>query len=153
MSTQASANTYSIKEVSSLTGLPASTLRYYESIGIVKPIIRGDSSRHRVYDEEDLAIIDSIACLNATGMSIKDMKTYIANRGQGAAVADEQRQLLERQKGHLAAEAKMIAIRQQYVDLKISYWKAIKSGDDQQAEAIRLKSSKLTDILKHPAAA
>ena len=28
-------------------------LRYYESIGVISPISRGASSKHRVYDEDD----------------------------------------------------------------------------------------------------
>ena len=54
MSARASQHTYTIKEAAALTGLPASTLRYYESIGVIAPISRGASSKHRVYDEDDL---------------------------------------------------------------------------------------------------
>lgn len=48
MSTPTTQRTYSIKEAAALTGLPASTLRYYESIGVIAPISRGASSKHRV---------------------------------------------------------------------------------------------------------
>ncbi|MET0928111.1 MAG: MerR family DNA-binding transcriptional regulator, partial [Aeromicrobium sp.] len=41
MSTTTAQRTYSITEAASLTGLPASTLRYYESIGVIHPIGRG----------------------------------------------------------------------------------------------------------------
>ena len=34
---------YSIREAAALTGLPASTLRYYESIGVIAPVGRGES--------------------------------------------------------------------------------------------------------------
>ncbi|MGZ4457133.1 MAG: MerR family DNA-binding transcriptional regulator, partial [Oryzihumus sp.] len=40
---------YTIKEAAALTGLPATTLRYYESIGVIAPVSRGASSGHRVY--------------------------------------------------------------------------------------------------------
>ena len=46
MSTQSS-KFYTIKEASQLSGLPSSTLRYYESIGIIQSVARGGSSAHR----------------------------------------------------------------------------------------------------------
>ena len=51
MSTRTTQPAYTIKEAAALTGLPASTLRYYESIRVIAPVSRGASSRHRVYDE------------------------------------------------------------------------------------------------------
>ncbi|HEY9395228.1 MAG TPA: MerR family DNA-binding transcriptional regulator, partial [Nocardioides sp.] len=52
--TASTTRTYTIREVATLTGLPASTLRYYETIGLISPVSRGASSGHRVYDETDL---------------------------------------------------------------------------------------------------
>jgi len=68
VSTQITPPTYTIKEAATLTGFPASTLRYYETIGVIAPIGRGASSKHRVYDEDDLNQLIWVACLAATGM-------------------------------------------------------------------------------------
>src|ERR1700712_1431791 len=89
---------YSIMEAAKLSGLPESTLRYYETIGIIEPINRDSSSKHRVYSEDDVNVIVSIACLSATGMSLQDMRTYLKNRSRGADAAGEQIALLEAQK-------------------------------------------------------
>lgn len=148
MSTQATTHTYTIKEVSSLTGLPSSTLRYYESIGIVEPISRGSSSKHRVYTENDLGVLDAIACLSATGMSIQSMRAYMQNRNRGAEGADEQVELLTSQRRYLAAEAKLLKVRQQYVELKIDYWNAVAAGDESKAQEIGAQARKLADIIK-----
>lgn len=37
---------HSIREASMISGLPESTLRYYEQIGIIDPIARDPSSSH-----------------------------------------------------------------------------------------------------------
>ena len=108
-------NTYSIKDAASLTGLPASTLRYYESIGVIGPIGRGETSSHRVYSEADLDQLMWVACLSATGMSVSDMRTYVANGAVGAAAAPEQIRLLADQQHRLAVEAEQIELRQHYV--------------------------------------
>ena len=81
---------YTIREVAKWSGFPESTLRYYETIGLIHPIRRDSSSKHRVYNENDVNFAISIACLNATGMSLEDMRTYFKNRSQGAQAANEQ---------------------------------------------------------------
>src|SRR6188472_2020751 len=105
MTSHALPRSYSIKEAAALTGLPASTLRYYESIGVISPVSRGASSGHRVYDEEDLDQLMWVACLAATGMSVSDMRAYVANGSVGPAAAHEQIELLVAQEGRLAEEA------------------------------------------------
>lgn len=117
-----------------MTGLPASTLRYYESIGVVAPVGRGESSGHRVYDEQDLDQLMWVACLAATGMSVSDMREYVANGQRGRAIAADQIRLLTEQATRLAAEGERITLRQEYVNLKIDYWRATEAGDDDRAE-------------------
>lgn len=38
---------HTIREASMISGLPESTLRYYEQVGIIVPITRDPSSGHR----------------------------------------------------------------------------------------------------------
>jgi DNA-binding transcriptional MerR regulator len=142
--------TYTIKEASGLSGLPESTLRYYETIGIIDAIKRDASSKHRVYDEDDLNIIVAIACLSATGMSLDDMRAYLKNRDQGVKAADKQVGLLEAQKRKLAAEAHFLKFRRAYVDLKIGYWQAVGSGQTKEAESIAKQARVIADELKLP---
>jgi len=139
---------YTIKEAAALTGLPASTLRYYESIGVVAPISRGATSRHRVYDEEDLDQLMWVACLAATGMSVSDMRAYVANGSLGPPAAHEQIELLAAQERRLAEEAKQIELRQRYVRIKIDYWRAVEAGDDTHAELLSGEARTLADELR-----
>ncbi|WP_244929006.1 MerR family transcriptional regulator [Nocardioides sp. W7] len=148
MSAPTTRHEYTIKEAAALTGLPASTLRYYESIGVIAPIGRGASSKHRVYDEDDLDQVMWVACLAATGMSVSDMKKYVANGELGPAAAREQIELLAAQQRRLALEAEHIALRQRYVALKIDYWHATDAGDAARAELLSGEARKLADDLK-----
>ena len=150
MSSPTTSHTYSIKEAAALTGLPASTLRYYESIGVIAPISRGASSKHRVYDEGDLDQLMWVACLAATGMSVEHMRRYVANGRLGPAAAGEQIELLTDQERRLAFEAEQVALRQRYVRLKIDYWRAIEADDASRAELLAGEARKLADQLKRP---
>lgn len=138
---------YTIREAAKLSGLPESTLRYYETIGVIEPIHRDASSRHRAYSEGDIDRIVSVACLYATGMSINDMRTYLANASHGEEASMEQVQLLTAQKHRLAEEARYVKLRLQYVELKIAYWQAVAAGDAKQVAAISEKAKALASDL------
>jgi DNA-binding transcriptional MerR regulator len=148
VSSRTAQHTYTIKEAAALTGLPASTLRYYESIGVIAPIGRGASSKHRVYDEDDLDQLMWVACLAATGMSVSDMRQYVTNGELGPSAAGAQIELLEAQQQRLALEADYIALRQRYVRLKIDYWHAVDAGDTARAELLSSEARTLADELK-----
>jgi DNA-binding transcriptional MerR regulator len=148
VSAQATPRSYTIKEAAALTGLPASTLRYYESIGVIEPISRGASSKHRVYDEDDLDQLMWVACLAATGLSIGEMRQYLANGRLGREAAGEQIELLEAQERRLAVEAEHVALRQRYVRLKIDYWHAVDAGDAARADLLAGEARSLADALK-----
>ncbi len=148
MTSPTTQRTYTIKEAAVLTGLPASTLRYYESIGVIAPVSRGASSGHRVYDEEDLDQLMWVACLAATGMSVADMRAYVANGPLGPAAAREQIELLSAQERRLAEEAGQIALRQRYVRIKIDYWHAVDAGDRARADLLSREARTLADELR-----
>lgn len=148
MTTHAEPRSYTIRETAALTGLPASTLRYYEQVGVIPPISRGASSGHRVYGEADLDQLMSVACLAATGMGLDDMRHYMANARRGAAAAAGQRELLEQQQRHLTVEAERLALRQRYVDLKIAYWQAVEDGDAGRADEISARARAMAEELR-----
>jgi DNA-binding transcriptional MerR regulator len=72
-----------IQEMAQESGLSEHTLRYYERIGLIAAIPRHDTSGHRRYPVEMAAHLENLACLRGTGMSIEDMRTYLALLGQG----------------------------------------------------------------------
>jgi DNA-binding transcriptional MerR regulator len=139
---------YTIKEAAALTGLPASTLRYYEAIGVIAPVSRGASSGHRVYDEGDLDELMWVACLAATGMSVRDMRAYMAASALGPDAAHGQIELLAAQEQRLAAEAEQIVLRRRYVQIKIDYWRAVESGDAARADLLSGEARSLADELR-----
>ncbi|MCX5395532.1 MerR family transcriptional regulator [Streptomyces sp. NBC_00102] len=140
--------THTIKEAAALTGLPASTLRYYESIGVIAPVARGESSGHRVYTDADMNLLIGIACLAATGMSVGDMRHYVENGRLGPAAAEQQIALLSERAERLAEEARLIRIRRKYVKLKIDYWHAAAGGDEPEAERLAAEARSLVKRLK-----
>jgi DNA-binding transcriptional MerR regulator len=135
-------------EAAKLSGLPESTLRYYETIGIIHPIKRDASSKHRVYSEDDINLIIGIACLSATGMSIDDMRSYLNNADRGEYAASEQIELLESHSHRLADEERYLKLRQTYLQTKVAYWKAVASKNESVASEISIKAMAIAKQIK-----
>jgi DNA-binding transcriptional MerR regulator len=118
-----------IAEAVARCGLPESTLRYWERIGLVRPIERDVSSGHRRYSLADVQTLETLANLRAVGLSVEDMRAYLAGARRGDDAAGEQRALFEAHSRRLADELNSLELRRRYLDLKVQYWSAREVGD------------------------
>jgi DNA-binding transcriptional MerR regulator len=69
--------TFSISEISKLTGLGYDTIRYYEKIGLLKTEKRKVSGR-REYNKLDLECLIFITHLKRTNMTLKEIKVFMS---------------------------------------------------------------------------
>ena len=83
-------------------------------------------------------------------MSIEDMRAYLKNSNLGVQGANAQVALLETQKTRLAEEAKYLKLRQEYVDAKIGYWKAVSETDTKRIDETGKKAYAIAKELKLP---
>ena len=65
-----------IRDVSEATGLPAKTIRYYESIDLVRPL--RSANGYRVFSQADLHKLTFLGRSRALGFSIEDCRTLLA---------------------------------------------------------------------------
>ncbi|WP_420560634.1 Cu(I)-responsive transcriptional regulator [Tepidicaulis sp.] len=80
-----------IGKVAELSGVPAKTIRYYESIGLTLPPARSESG-YRTYAEEDVHMLKFVARARSLGFSIDDCRGLLAlYRDRGRASADVKR--------------------------------------------------------------
>ncbi|WP_169947545.1 MerR family transcriptional regulator [Microbispora sp. H11081] len=136
--------TITIQDVSRRTGLSEPTLRYYEDVGLVGPIDRDERSGHRRYRDEDLHVIEALACLRSAGVGIEDMRAYLANRARGREAAAEQRDLLLHHAERVEAEIAAQRARLAYLREKAALWDARDRGDTAaEAEVTR----RLVDVV------
>jgi DNA-binding transcriptional MerR regulator len=68
--------TYTIGQTAERSGFSASTLRYYEGIGLVEPSQRTPSG-YRLYDEQALARLAFIARAKQLGCSLEDIADLV----------------------------------------------------------------------------
>jgi MerR family transcriptional regulator, copper efflux regulator len=141
-----------IQDVSRRSGLSEPTLRYYEEVGLIGPIARDASSRHRRYAEGDLDQLQALACLRAMGVGIEDMRTYQANRQIGHAAAGEQRDLLLRHAVRVEAEMATLGVHLEYLRKKADLWDARARGDvvaeGEASQRVQDMTPRLAEVLR-----
>ena len=65
-----------IGELANAAGVPISTVRYYERVGILKAR-RRSASNYRLYSEEDAQRLHFIRAAQASGFTLKDMRELL----------------------------------------------------------------------------
>ncbi len=107
-----------IQEVAQRSGFSEPTLRYYERIGLIDPVPRDPSSRHRRYAPEMVERIEALACLRATGMGIDELRAYLAGVEVGRAAAPQMVALFSEHAARLEEEMRRMRVRHAYITAK-----------------------------------
>ena len=85
-------------------------------------------NNRRIFDERDVAWINSLTCLKKCGMSIQEMKDYLALCLQGEATIPQRKQLLARKQEALRASMQELQDSIAYIDWKQNYYDEVLSG-------------------------
>lgn len=118
---------YTMKETCEKTGLTYETLKFYCNQGLV-PNVKRDKQNHRIFDDRDVAWINSLNCLKNCNMGIAEMKEYIALCLQGEKSIPERKIILEAKRKALEAERKRIEDAIAYIDWKQGFYDDVLSG-------------------------
>lgn len=126
MTNPAHDTSYSIGAFSAKIGLSASTLRYYESEGLIKPQRHPNGQRY--YTHEDTDWIKFLNHLKGTGMSIEELKQYIRWREQGDSTIGQRLELLKKTKSNFLQQFTEIQHHLQILNDKINWYEAKEAG-------------------------
>lgn len=118
---------YTMKEACKKTGLAYETLKFYCNQGLV-PNVKRDSQNRRIFDERDIAWINSLGCLRNCGMSIHEMKEYIELCLVGEISIPERKLILAEKRKVLEAELKRIQDSIDYIDWKQGFYDEVLAG-------------------------
>ena len=88
----------SIKEFADFAGLPESTLRYYDKIGLLSPMLRGEN-RYRYYSPAQIFTVEYLKVLSKVGVPLSTIKDMHKNRTPHSVLA-----LLTKQEQKLDAQ-------------------------------------------------
>ena len=110
-----------IAEVSERFGISSDTLRYYERIGLIRPVNR-NASGIRDYNEIDLRRVEFIKCMRGAGLPIEVLIEYVGLVQRGDDTIEARREILKEQREQLAAKMKELQKTLDMLDHKIEVY-------------------------------
>lgn len=124
---------YTIKEISEYSGWNASTLRYYEAIGLLPDVEHQNNKR--IYTDWHIRRIDGIQCFKKTNMSIQEILQFFqleetnveGNIDTLVEILENHKKLVEKQIAELEANLK-------HVNHKYRHYSTIKSAIESGTE-------------------
>ena len=116
-----------MKQCCEATGMSYEALKFYCNEGLVPNVKRADNN-YRVFDEHDVNWIRSLACLKRCGMSIQEMKEYLALCLQGQSTIHERMELLQKYKRNIHASMAELQDSLDFIAWKENFYKEVLEG-------------------------
>jgi DNA-binding transcriptional MerR regulator len=125
--------TYTIAQISEKFGVAASTLRYYEDLGLLRDVQRADSG-HRIYSDDHIGKLEAINCFKKAGMSINEIRDFFEYEKDEAKSIDDMMRLLRRRSEIMLEEFAEAYESYEHILKKLDYYghieKALKQGKE-----------------------
>ena len=109
---------HTIGQVSDMTGLPVSTLRFYDKEGLFPNMARVGGQRR--FGEDELEALRVIECLKTSGLEIRDIRRFMDWTKQGPSTYPQRKQLFEERRK--ALEEEMARLQRSLDMLRFKCW-------------------------------
>lgn len=119
---------YTMMEACRETGLTYQALKFYCNEGLV-PNVRRDKNNRRYFDEATVKWIKDLICLKRCGMSIDEMKEYLALCLEGPTSIERRQKILARKQEALAAQMQKLQESIDYINWKQQFYSDVLAGN------------------------
>ena len=103
------------------------TLKFYCNEGLI-PNVKRDQNNRRIFDERDLKWIKDLVCLKKCGMSIQEMKDYLALCLEGPSTITRRKEMLSVKREELLSSIQELESCVDYIDWKQQFYDDVLSG-------------------------
>lgn len=122
---------YTIQEVSEITGLSAHTLRYYDREGVM-PFLRRDKQGNRIFEKRDLQWLQVVRCMKIAGFTLADMREYANMVKQGDESLPARLALFDQRRGEVLRKMEELQAALDAINYKCWYYQtAVEAGTEQ----------------------
>ncbi|HIQ86044.1 MAG TPA: MerR family transcriptional regulator [Candidatus Scatomorpha gallistercoris] len=116
-----------MKQACKATGMSYEALKFYCNEGLVPNVKRAENN-YRVFDEHDVNWIRSLACLKRCGMSIQEMKEYLALCLEGQGTIPQRMELLQRYKQNIHERMAELQDSLDFIAWKENFYREVLEG-------------------------
>lgn len=118
---------YTMMQVCRELGMTYQALKFYCNEGLV-PNVKRDKNNRRVFDEKDVNWIRDLTCLKRCGMSIQEMKEYLALCLAGEATIPARKAMLAQKQAALHRSIQELEDSVAYIDWKQNFYDEVLTG-------------------------
>lgn len=118
---------YTMMQVCRELGMNYQTLKFYCNEGLV-PNVKRDPNNRRIFDEKDVKWIKDLTCLKKCGMSIQEMKEYLALCLEGKSTITARKEMLTRKEEELRRSISELEESIAYIGWKQNFYDEVLSG-------------------------
>lgn len=136
---------YSISEVSAMFDLPISTLRYYDTQGLIPNLEKYHGIRR--FSQDNIEAIRVIECLKASGLEIRDIAAFMELSQQGNGSLQARRLLFEQRRAELSKTLARLHKQMDMVNFKCWYYQTACALQD-EAAVVRMIPAGLPEEIK-----
>ena len=116
-----------MKQTCEKVGMSYETLKYYCNEGLI-PNVQRDKNNYRIFNDKNIAWIKSLTCLKNCGMSISEMKDYLALCLEGPSTIPQRQKILALKKQNLIEKQQQIQVSIDYIDWKQNFYNDVLEG-------------------------
>ena len=117
---------YTMMQVCRELDITYQTLKFYCNQGLI-PNVKRDNNNRRVFDEKNVKWIKDLTCLKKCGMSIQEMKEYLALCLQGKSSIISRKEMLRKKQDALRTTIKELEDSVAYIDWKQNFYDEVLS--------------------------
>ena len=118
---------YTMMQVCRELDMTYQTLKFYCNEGLI-PNVKRDNNNRRIFDEKDVKWIKDLKSIKKCGMSIQEMKEYLALCMQGESTIIPRKEMLRKKQEALRASIKELEDSVAYIDWKQNFYDEVLSG-------------------------
>ncbi len=127
--------TYSIKEVADMMNVEPSTLRYYDSMGLLPGVKRVNG--RRIFEDKDFKWLIVLNCMKKINMPIDKIKAYVELAEKGDSTLQERFDMILEQKEIVLGQIDVLKNCLKEFEYKEWYYtEAIKAGTEKVVENV-----------------
>lgn len=121
---------YTIQQVSKMTRIPATTLRYYDKEGLL-PFLERTESGYRRFSDVDLASLQIVQCLKSARLSIEEIRQFSEWVHEGDSTLQKRLDLFLRRKEEMEKQIEEWKKILDVINYKCEYYqKAVEAGTE-----------------------
>ncbi len=115
---------YSIRDLSKKFGMPTSTIRYYEKIGLLEDV-EHENGYKRIYNDSHIVRLQAIDCFKKALLPLDEIKLFFSYEKDMSANSEKIVDMMKAREAKTEQAIKDMQVGLEHVKIKVRYFSAV----------------------------